>query len=132
MPGSAVNFILMSDGYVLMEWREDHPFLGKWVFPGGRIEPGEESVAAMYREAQEECGIQIHQALPLPERASGTWTIYPFLVLDYEGEIPEQTDAGSPLKWVPLDFACTSPWSTSQASAAWIRDNVVTASSGPV
>lgn len=124
MPGSAVNFILLDDGYVLMEWREDHPFLGKWVFPGGRIEDGETPDMATYREAKEEVGIRIDQALALPERANGTWTIYPFLVLEYEGEIPEQTDAGAPLKWVPLDFACTSPWSTSQASAAWIRDNL--------
>lgn len=37
----------------------DTPAIGKWEFPGGKIEDGETDQAAMIREAKEELGIDI-------------------------------------------------------------------------
>jgi 8-oxo-dGTP diphosphatase len=51
--------ILERDGRILICQRkadQAHPL--KWEFPGGKVEPGEEPVAALRRELDEELGIQ--------------------------------------------------------------------------
>jgi ADP-ribose pyrophosphatase YjhB (NUDIX family) len=40
----------------------DHKQLGKWLPVGGHIEPGEDPEQAAYREAAEECGLDIELA----------------------------------------------------------------------
>ncbi len=54
-----VAAILVRDGRVLIcQRREDQPFPLQWEFPGGKIESGEEPVAALERELEEELGIR--------------------------------------------------------------------------
>lgn len=47
--------IINATGQVLALERTDHP--GAWQFPQGGIDDGEEPVAAVYREVEEETGI---------------------------------------------------------------------------
>jgi mutator protein MutT len=50
--------VIAHDGRVLVCQRPlggDHP--GKWEFPGGKVEPGEDLAACIRRELQEELGI---------------------------------------------------------------------------
>lgn len=47
------------------EWLTTHK--GQIAFPGGRLEPGESSLAAALREAREEIGLEPHVVIPIGE-----------------------------------------------------------------
>src|ERR1700675_3548699 len=54
-----VAAVIERDGRILIGQRKPrgrHP--GKWEFPGGKVEPGEEPRAALARELREELGIE--------------------------------------------------------------------------
>lgn len=60
-----VAAVVQSDGRVLCVQRGPNPrayIAGKWEFPGGKIEPGEDHAAALLREIEEELRIPIHVA----------------------------------------------------------------------
>ncbi len=58
--------IVGEDGRVLIARRPLHLHQGGlWEFPGGKIEPGEDVLAALSRELHEELGINVLQARPL-------------------------------------------------------------------
>lgn len=38
-------------------------FANKWVFPGGKVEPGEDIIEALFRELKEEIGVPLHDGV---------------------------------------------------------------------
>lgn len=66
--GSAV--VVLSEGMILLGARAKDPNRGKWVLPGGKIEPFESINEAARREIQEETGLEIEV-----ERQLGVWEI---------------------------------------------------------
>jgi 8-oxo-dGTP diphosphatase len=59
-PKVAVATIITDDrGHVLLVRRAIEPGYGKWVFPGGYVDRGEEVQVAAIREAREESGMEI-------------------------------------------------------------------------
>jgi 8-oxo-dGTP diphosphatase len=62
----AAGAIFNDLGQVLLSLRPQHVHQGGlWEFPGGKIEAGEQVLAALTRELREELGIDLRQARPL-------------------------------------------------------------------
>jgi 8-oxo-dGTP diphosphatase len=59
-PKLAVGTIITDDeGRIVLVRRAIEPGYGKWVFPGGYVDRGEEVQLAAVREAREECGLAV-------------------------------------------------------------------------
>lgn len=62
----AVGLLVNQDQeFFIQQRRPGTPCAGKWEFPGGKIEEGEDSRAALYRELYEELGIEVTNAVKL-------------------------------------------------------------------
>jgi ADP-ribose pyrophosphatase YjhB (NUDIX family) len=59
-PKVAVGTIIANDaGDIVLVRRAIEPGYGKWVFPGGYVDRGEQVLSAAVREAREEAGVDI-------------------------------------------------------------------------
>jgi len=59
-PKVAVGTIIRNEaGEIVLVRRAIEPGYGKWVFPGGYVDRGEEVLVAAVREAREETGLEI-------------------------------------------------------------------------
>jgi len=82
-----------------------------WEFPGGKLEAGESVSSALYRELQEELGIQVTKHRPLirilHDYADRRVLLDVHLVTDWQGE-PTGLE-NQPLCWVPTSELDTCP-----------------------
>jgi ADP-ribose pyrophosphatase YjhB (NUDIX family) len=58
-PKVAVGTIISMHSRIVLVRRAIEPGYGKWVFPGGYVDRGEEVTAAAIREAKEEAGLDV-------------------------------------------------------------------------
>ena len=102
---TVVAAIIESAGRILIcRRRPDSPHGGKWEFPGGKVEPGEDLAAALHRELLEELDIRATIAAEITRYEFA----YPgrkpillvfFSVTEFAGEPRNQVFAE--IKWEP-------------------------------
>ena len=88
-----VAALIVRNGKLLICQRtKDQPMALKWEFPGGKIEPGEEQVAALRRELDEELGISATigekvASVQHQYKRGGAVELHFYRVREYEGEM---------------------------------------------
>ena len=90
---------------VLFCKRMKDPYKGLYNFVGGKVEPGEESESAAYRELQEETGIT-EQQIRLYRLMDIRYYHQDFDLELYVGQLEEDVvlkEETNPLIWLPLD-----------------------------
>ena len=78
---------------------------GRWEFPGGKVEPGEEPEAALVREIKEELDIRVVLGKELLAPEGRTWPISNSLVMRLwfaaiEHGVPAPVDSHDELTWL--------------------------------
>jgi len=97
----AIALIRRHDRWLVQRRREGEHLAGIWEFPGGKVEPGESTEAALAREVAEEVGIAVTIVRPLPvidhDYGDRRVTLHPFLC-STTGEA--EGNEGQQLQWV--------------------------------
>ena len=94
-----------TDDAALFCMRKKEPFKGRLNFVGGKVEPGEDSDHAAYRELMEETGItseqiRLHRLMDIRYYSQG------FVLEIYVGRLGEEVQLReelNPLLWLPLE-----------------------------
>jgi 8-oxo-dGTP diphosphatase len=109
-----VGAAIVLDGRVLGCERAAPPeTAGRWEFPGGKVEPGEDEFDALLRECEEELGVRI----AIGERLAGDvpvahgWAILRVWLATLLPDSPEpQALEHRSLRWLAVDELDSVPW----------------------
>ena len=114
-PRLVVAGALVDGGRLLAAQRSSPPPLaGQWELPGGKVEDGEDPLAALHRELREELGIDVAVGGIVPAPDGGDWPILGGMVMRVwlcraDGDAPRALDHAQ-LAWVELGEAESLPW----------------------
>ncbi|BDZ42165.1 DNA mismatch repair protein MutT [Paraoerskovia sediminicola] len=101
----------------LLAARRAYPehLVGRWEFPGGKVEPDETPEAGLHRELAEELGIVVELGDEVVPAVGGAWTITDrhvmrlWLARVTEGE-PSPADAHDEVRWLSSAERFSVPW----------------------
>lgn len=109
-PSGATSAVFLKEGQAIFAKRAIEPDKGKYDFPGGFVEYGEDVYDACVREVLEECQIKINRRdLQLITAYTGEYIAgvsvidLIFIVRHWEGQFQAQDDVAA-LEWKPLSF----------------------------
>jgi 8-oxo-dGTP diphosphatase len=91
------------EGRVLLIRRAHPPSAGAWTLPGGRVEPGESTEAAIVREVREETALETQVLCSLGSvritREGLSFHIYEYLVVPVDDRPPRAGDDAAEVRW---------------------------------
>jgi 8-oxo-dGTP diphosphatase len=103
---------LLDDGHRVLACRRTEPpaYAGRWEFPGGKVEPGEDERGALIRECREELGIEVEVGPALGEAAldSPGWVLRVWF-----GRVAAGTPTAiehDAMRWLAADELDEVPW----------------------
>lgn len=77
-----VGALIVDDQRGILAARRSTPPIGRWEFPGGKVELGETPQSALVREIQEELGVVVEVGERLDPPEGGRWPISDFLEME--------------------------------------------------
>jgi 8-oxo-dGTP diphosphatase len=112
-PQVIVGAAIIADGRVLACARADPPEMaGRWEFPGGKVEPGEDDAAALARECMEELGVRVRvggrvgEEVPLGQ---GRSVLRVYAARLCEGDEPRLIEHQE-MRWLAVDELSDVAW----------------------
>jgi 8-oxo-dGTP diphosphatase len=102
---AVVAAVIERDGLFLAARRTEPPALaGRWEFPGGKTEPGEDDATALRRECREELGVLIEVGAPVGpvyRVPGGRLLVRTYRAVLLEGE-PAPIESHDELRWLAV------------------------------
>ena len=109
---------------------------GRWEFPGGKVEPGEDPVAALQRELAEELDLAVRVGPELAPAAGGCWAISDRLemrtwwVVIATGR-PTPGESHDAVRWLPPGALEQLDWLPADVAVSAAVRRAITAGPGP-
>lgn len=98
---TVVGAAVIRSGRVLAARRTRPPELvGRWEFPGGKVESSETEPAALVREIREELDAEVHVGRELARATSGTQVQLVVYLCELVGRSPQQGADHDRLRWL--------------------------------
>src|SRR5215475_15574826 len=130
MPRIIVGAAIIADGRVLACARSEPPeFVGRWEFPGGKVEPGESDVEALVRECAEELAVKIDVGDRVGEdvRLGHGWAVLRvYAARLHDGDRPQPIEHLE-LRWLAADELDSVQWLPADAPIVAALRDVLTA-----
>jgi 8-oxo-dGTP diphosphatase len=108
-----VAAVIILDGRVLACERSAPPGVaGRWEFPGGKVEPGENDAAALARECAEELGVRVEVGArvgPDVPLAHGRAVLRVFAATLLNGDRPRALEHAA-IRWLGVEELDSVPW----------------------
>jgi 8-oxo-dGTP diphosphatase len=108
-----VAAVIILDGRVLACERSAPPEVaGRWEFPGGKVEPGENDAAALARECAEELGVRVEVGArvgPDVPLAHGRAVLRVFAATLLNGDRPRALEHAA-IRWLGVEELDSVPW----------------------
>lgn len=108
-----VGAAIIAGGRVLACERSDPPeTAGRWEFPGGKVEPGENEIDALVRECAEELGVRVSVGDRIGGDVllgHGRAVLKVYAATLHDGEVPQLLEHAA-LRWLAADELDSVPW----------------------